>query len=169
MYFIPKEVACKIEKPVYVLCFISAICMILQVYPFAWAGLCHIGTMLCGEKLCSVHGSWHIAWLIPANGLGNWFSAHHLTGFPSYTLIGLFLPMLYGSWRFTLYHWLMGPMLATALTHDYNEMPAVWCLLSIALLLIVIKTPLRQMLFVSRWPGWHWLGYKASRSTKAES
>ena len=76
------------------------------------------------------------------------------SGYISYELVGFFLPILIGSWRFTTYHVLMGPLLASALTSNVNEWPAVWCLLSIGLLLIVVKTPVRKLLYVRSWPLW---------------
>jgi hypothetical protein len=48
----------------------------------------------------------------------------------------------------------MGPSLAWMLTDNINEWPAIWCLLSIGLLLIVVKTPLRGYLHVKKW--WLW-------------
>lgn len=43
------------------------------------------------------------------------------------------------------------PML---LTNDPNEVAAIWCLLSIGILLLVVKTPIRQFMFVKSW--WLW-------------
>jgi len=71
MYFIPTEVRLKIQKYVYFVCFIATISMLLQLYPFEWAGSCAAGRPLCGEQLCSVSGNWHIAWEVPTNGIGN--------------------------------------------------------------------------------------------------
>lgn len=159
LYFLPRDVAAKIEKPAYALCFVSSIYMLLQLYPFEWADPCTTGRMLCAAKgqLCSVSGNWHIAWNVPVNEIGNWFYAHYLTGYPSYTFVGFLLPILYGSWRFTLYHFLMGPLLARLLTNNLNEVPAVWCLLSIGLLLLVVKSPLRKIMFLKNWFLWRWL------------
>lgn len=56
-----------------------------------------------------------------------------MTHFPNYLLVGFIVLVLYGSWRFTLYHILLGPILACVLTNNINEIPAVWCLLSIGL------------------------------------
>lgn len=158
MYFVPEKVRRKVEVPVYTLCFASTIFMIIQLYPFDWAGQCLEGVRpLCGSQLCSVSGNWHIAWEIPANGIGNYFAdlgfRPFKNGYISYVLVGFLVPLLYGSWRFTTYHYIMGPMLANFLTNDLNERPAVWCLLSIGFLLIVIKTPIRKYLFVKK----HWL------------
>jgi hypothetical protein len=119
-------------------CWLSALVMLLQLYPFDWAGRCTAGATLCGEQLCLRHGEWHIAWDIPWNGLLPSFGilpGYH-AAFPSYVLSVLVLPALYGAWRFALFHLLAGPVLAGLLTRDPNEMPAIWCLFSIALLAV---------------------------------
>jgi Family of unknown function (DUF5765) len=155
LYFVPKAVADKIQKPVYFLCFVSVIFMLIQLYPFDWAGHCEIGRQVCAANLCSVSGNWHIAWNVPSNAIGNWFHVNHvLSGYPTYAFVAFILPVLYGSWRFTVYHVLMGPALAMLLTNNPNEIAAVWCLLSIGLLLLVVKTPLRKFLSVPSWPLW---------------
>lgn len=43
MYFIPNSVREKIQWPVYAVCFVSAVIMLLQLYPFEWAGSCPLG------------------------------------------------------------------------------------------------------------------------------
>jgi hypothetical protein len=158
MYFINQDIRRKIQGWVYSLCFVATIAMLIQLYPFDWAGVCDPVRPLCGTRLCSVSGNWHIAWEIPTNGLGNYFARLGIValrnGFVPYLLAVFLMPLLYGSWRFTLYHYLMGPFLAGLLTTNHNERPAVWCLLSIGLLLIVVKTPIRQILFVRRWALW---------------
>ena len=157
MYFIPEHVRKNIQYPVYFLCFVSAIIMILQLYPFDWAGLCTPGRPLCAKTLCTVSGSWHLAWDIPVNGIGNdWINSPQGPypghgGYLSYVIVAFILPFLYGSWRFTTFHFLAGPFMAYLLTNNVNERPAVWCLLSIAFLLIVVKTPLRELMFVRKW------------------
>ena len=70
MYFIPDEIRRKISIPVYAFCFAVAIYMILASYPFSWSGSC-VGS-LCSERLCSVSGSWHIAWELPLNLIDYW-------------------------------------------------------------------------------------------------
>ena len=155
IYFLPKEVQHKVEIPVYTLCFASTIFMLVQLYPFDWAGGCMEGVRsLCGPQLCSVSGNWHIAWEVPTNDIGNFFARQDFrpfkSGFVSYVLVAFLLPLLYGSWRLTVYHYFMGPMLANLLTDNVNERPAVWCLLSIGFLLIVVKTPVRKYLFIKK-------------------
>jgi len=156
LHFINRNVAKKVAPFAYTICFISAIVMLIQVYPFEWAGMCsnHLRA-LCSDRLCSVSGSWHIAWDVPANGIGNWLDQYRLlNGYLSYAIAGGLLPILYGSWRMTSYHLLMGPALAKLTTDNLNEWPAVWCLLSIGLLLVVVKTPVRKWLYVRHWPLW---------------
>lgn len=156
LYFVPEKIRKKVEILVYTFCFASAILMIIQIYPFDWAGHCQKGLRpICGSQLCSVSGNWHIAWELPANGIGNYLDNLHnplLGAYLSYTLVAFGLPLLYGSWRFTAYHLVMGPIFANLLTNNINEQPAVWCLLSIGFLLIVIKTPIRRYLFVKNYP-----------------
>ena len=158
MYFIPTHVRKKIQWPVYGVCFISAVIMLLQLYPFEWAGSCPLGSVLCAERLCSVSGDWHIAWEVPVNGMLNFITANSwasfLTLYPSYLVAAFLLPLIYGSWRLTVYHFLVGPRLAMLLTSNPNEVAAIWCLLSIGILLLVVKTPIRQFMFVKSW--WLW-------------
>ena len=147
LYFIPRHIAKRIAPIVYAICFAGAILMLIKLYPFPWGGHCTPGIRpMCGERLCSVHGNWHIAWEVPVNDI--W------SGFSAYLLAGFIVPLLYGSWRFTFYHILAGPLLARATTSNLNEWPAVWCLLSIGFMLIVVKTPIRQVLHVKKWPLW---------------
>ncbi|MFH1157661.1 MAG: DUF5765 domain-containing protein [Pseudomonadota bacterium] len=148
MHFIPRRVRDKIAPCVYALCFGSAIIMLIQLFPFEWAGHCTPGDVLCGARLCSVSGNWHIAWEVPTTGLAGWWN------FPTYFIAAFIFPMIYGSWRLNIYHIVMGPGLAMLLTDNPNEQPAVWCLLSIAFLLIVIKTRVRQWMYVDKW--WLW-------------
>jgi hypothetical protein len=157
-HFIPEKVRQKVQYPVFGICFVCSIMMIMQLIPMEWAGHCDLGRSLCGDNLCTVSGTWHLAWNIPLNGLGNYFYRLDFWlmegGFPSYIFAGFILPLLYGSWKFTLYHALFGPLLAITTTENRNESPAVWCLLSIALLLSVILTPLRSKLLVHSWFLW---------------
>lgn len=155
LYFVPPQVRKKVEIVVYSLCFIGVFVMLVQLYPFDWAGRCATGRPLCGPVLCSVSGNWHIAWSIPTNDIGNFF--HRLgfqlfrSGFVAYTLTGFILPMLYGSWRFTIYHLLMGPLLANLLSDNPIERPAIWCLLSFGILILVVDTPLRKVFYVKNY------------------
>ncbi len=156
MHFIPSEIRRYIQGPVYVLCAASAIFMLIQLYPFNWADSCTTGKILCSQMLCSVPGQWHLAWDIPYNSLGEiGYNIPVLSaGFFTYTLTMFVLPIIYGSWRITLYHIFLGPVPARLLTDNLNEFAAIWCLVSIGFLLIVVKTPIRKILYINAWPLW---------------
>lgn len=149
MHFIPKDAAKRIIVPVYALCFVSLILMLLQIYPFHWAELTRAGSALCSDRLCSVSGNWHIAWEIPVNDFFNFKIFDFEIVWMPYMFVAFLLPLIYGSWRFTIYHLVLGPILARITTDNPNEFPAVWCLLSIGFLLIVVETPIRKLLYVS--------------------
>ena len=157
MYFVPERIKLKIRTAVYSICAINALAILVKMYPFDWAGNCVAGTEgFCGSLTCSVSGSWHIAWQMPLNGLmsepvawllGFKWGLHAFT----YILAAFCMPLLYGSWRFVGFHYLVGPMIADILTNDPNEFSAVWCLFSIALCVSVIKSPVRKYLHVTSW------------------
>lgn len=157
MYFIPAALARRVAVPSYAVCFAATIMMLIHLYPLPGVGMCTLGRPLCGQSLCSVFGNWHIAWELPLNA---WYDAWSMDFkffinnlYAPYAIAGFLLPLLYGSWRMTAYHALLGPLLAKTLTDNPNEWPAVWCLLSIGILLIVVKTPLRRWLYVKNWYG----------------
>ena len=164
LYFIPQGVRTRIQLYIYALCFISAIFMFIQVYPFDWVNDCHQHRSFCSTRLCAIDGDWHIAWNIPINGIGNIFielfeNGHYWliffrSGSVSYAIIVFLLPLLYGSWRFTIYHYIVGPFLSGVLTSNIDEQAAVWCLLSFAILIIVVKTRIRKKFFVKNWFLW---------------
>ena len=169
LYFMPKDAARKVAPITYAACFVGAIAMLVQLYPFNWAGHCQIGRPLCGEFLCTVHGEWHLAWLVPTNGIGNSMADNAWLGrgFLSYPLTAFLLPALIGSWRFTLFSYVAGPFVASLTTNNINEWPAVWCLFSIGLVLAIIKTPLRHHLHVGE-PWWVMVGkWRAARKLAA--
>lgn len=138
---------------VHLACGLSALVMLLQLYPFEWAGACTPGTALCGEGLCLKSGEWHIAWHVPYNGLVPAFSLlpGYAMTFPSYMLAVFVLPLFYGAWRFVVFHALAGPILASLLTSNPNEMPAVWCLFSIGLVAIGLSPWLRRRVGGAVW------------------
>ena len=158
MHFIPENLRRHIAPTVYTLCAAAAVIFMMRIYPFDWISYCFENkytmtfftsakfTMpFCGEQICSTSGDWHIAWAIPANGnvyMGN-----------AYGYAAFALPLLYGSWKMVAYHFFSGPLLAYMTTNNMNEWAAVWCLYSIGLLLLMIKTPIRQYLHVINWYG----------------
>ena len=131
----------RVQVAVFSLCAISSAIMLLQLYPFDWAGTCRPGDILCGVALCTRAGAWHLAWDVPYNALLAPVDAFLGTrlGFPTYILATFVLPLVYGAWRFALFHLLAGPMLAAQLTGEANEIPAIWCLFSIGIILICLS------------------------------
>lgn len=152
LHFTPQNIAQKAAPWAYGFCFFSAVIMLIQLYPMEWAGHCNANNALCGDILCSISGTWHIAWEIPTNGLGNAFSLFS-HGFPTYLAAVFILPLIYGSWKMVLYITLTGPLLAQSLTSNPDEWPAIWCLFSIAIIFIAINTRLRPYLRVKGWWG----------------
>jgi hypothetical protein len=136
----------RMQVAVYTLCALSAVVMLLQLYPFAWAGTCLPGSSLCADQLCTVSGDWHLAWDVPYNGLLAWISLPVIGnwGFPTYMLVVFVLPLFYGAWRLVLFHALAGPILAGLLTGNPNEVPAIWCLFSIGIVLIALSPAIRR-------------------------
>ncbi len=146
LQLVPESMRRHARMPVYTFCAISSAIMLLQLYPFAWAGTCELGANLCGSTLCTVSGNWYLAWNIPYNGL-----LIHVDqmiglkwGFPTYMVASFIVPLLYGAWRFTFFHAIFGPLLAARLTGNVNEVPAVWCLFSLGLVLIALNPVFRQ-------------------------
>ncbi len=156
MHFIPKNVQKRIAPTVYTLCFTAAVIFMMRIYPFDWITYCYDKTYqfmlattiefnmpFCGKQICSTSGDWHIAWAIPANG--------SLAMANAYMYAAFLLPLLYGSWKLVLYHVITGPLLSFLTTSNMNEWAAVWCLYSIGLLLLLIKTPVRHYLHIKSW------------------
>lgn len=148
LYFIPKGIRKQVEPWVYTICAVGIVMLLLSLYPFTWADRCPVGgDTLCGNRLCSISGSWHIAWEVPRSQLGVFLDTYW------YAFSVLILPFFYGAWKITLYHLFTGPFLAFISTGTLNEWAAVWCLYSIGLLLLVAKTRLRELLKVQSWYG----------------
>jgi hypothetical protein len=142
MELVPKPVRLKVRFAVYCVCALSAAVMLAQLYPFDWTGACRQGSTLCGPALCTVSGEWHIGWEVPFNGLMSpieqTLGIH--AAFPTYALAAFVAPICYGAWRFAIFHALVGPILASLLTDNPNEMPAIWCLFSIGIIVISLNS-----------------------------
>lgn len=146
MALVARPVSLRMKTLVFGLCGLSAVVMILQLYPFEWAGSCMPGSNLCGAQMCTVSGDWHQAWDVPYNGLmvpvEQWLGIRW--GFPTYMLVAFLLPLIYGAWRLVVFHALAGPVAAGLLTSNPNEVPAIWCLFSLAIILIALSPMIRR-------------------------
>jgi hypothetical protein len=152
---VPAPVRTRVSVWVLGLSALTVAVMLLQILPLADLGRCLPGAPLCGEALCTKSGNWHIAWAIPYNGLFVPIESFLGTnfGFPAYMLCVFALPLAYGAWRFVALHLLAGPVLARLITDNPNEMPAVWCLFSIAILCIGLSSFVRQAVSARNWYG----------------
>lgn len=155
MELVPSPVRMRVRPWVMAVCAGAAAVLLLQLVPSQTFGACAAGSALCGAEFCTVSGDWHIAWNIPYNGmfvpLERAFGVSF--GFPVYLLAAFVLPLVYGAWRFVVLHALFGPFLASALTSDPNEMPAIWCLFSIFILFAGLNLRVRDSVTTSRWWG----------------
>jgi hypothetical protein len=142
------------RRSVYGLASLACAAMLLKLVPLEALGSCSPGSPLCGLQTCLISGDWHIGWMLPLNGFMEGFSSTfgiHIW-FPAYFLAVFLLPLWYGSWRFVLFHLLVGPVLAYALTTNPNEQPAIWCLFSIGILLIALSPFIRVRLMGAHQP-----------------
>lgn len=153
---VPAGVRRRIRFGVYAVCALCTAFMLLQLVPFEWAGTCRIGECMCSRQLCSRSGDWHIAWDVPYNGLGTWIEDKLGVnwGMPAYMFAVFVLPAAYGSWRFPLLNLLVGPVFGNLVTTDNNEVPAIWCLFSIAIITTAFFPPLLDYFRVNSWPLW---------------
>lgn len=142
MAIAPSEVGSTIRRWVWILAGLATLVLLARLVPFGAVGPCQPGEVLCGPSWCLTSGEWHIGWEVPLNGLPAYLGIPFQ--FPSYMLAVFVLPLLYGAWRFVLFHALAGPLLAASLTNDPNEMPAVWCLFSIGILAISLSPFVRH-------------------------
>lgn len=158
LQLIPTGVRRRIQFWVYGLCALSSAFMVAQLLiPTDIAGHCRIGECMCAPTLCTRSGDWHLAWDVPYNGLGTWIEDRLggvNWGMPTYMLSVLLVPFLYGSWRFTLFQLLVGPIFGNLVTTDNNEVPAIWCLFSIGIVALTFFPPLLDWFTVRRWPLW---------------
>jgi hypothetical protein len=140
----PVAVSAALRRRVYAVAAACSAVMLIHALPLPALGSCSPGSVLCGAEICTRTGTWHLAWDVPLNA-----TAQPLQGlgieaqFPTYMLAAFVLPLFYGAWRFVLLTALAGPVLAAALTSDPGEMPAVWCLFSIGLLLVSLSPFIR--------------------------
>jgi hypothetical protein len=151
MEFIDKEVKQKIYKYVYVLCAFTTLFCLMRLLPM-WdtLGRCELGTPMCSHlHTCAYSGEWHIGWHVLLNGFNESWRWYIVTAF--------FVPILYGSWKWSAYHFVVGPLMASFTTSDVNERPAVWCLFSTCIIALLVNTRIRQYIYVKKWFTWKYL------------
>ncbi|MBK1635781.1 DUF5765 domain-containing protein [Rhodovulum adriaticum] len=148
MAIVGHTVPARTRRAVWAVCGAATAWMLAQLIPLEALGTCRPGSVLCGERLCTITGTWHIGWEVPLNALTGYIPS--LMGqtlqFPSYILAAFVMPLFYGAWRFVLFHAAVGPILANLLTDNPNEMPAIWCLFSVAIILVGMSPAIRRPL-----------------------
>ena len=161
MAFVDKAVKERIHKFVYFLCALTALACLTRLIPaYEILGRCELGKAMCSHsETCAYRGQWHIGWNIMLNGFNE--------GWRWYVFAAFFVPVLYGSWKWSLYHYLVGPLLASLTTSDVNERPAVWCLFSTCIIALLVNTRLRDYIYVKRWYLWRYLKPKEPPPTEA--
>lgn len=159
MEFIDPKVKAKIGKYVYGICALTALFCLMRLVPaYDALGRCEPGTPMCSlVETCAYTGQWHIGWHVLLNGFNERWRWYIFAGF--------LVPILYGSWKWCLYHYLVGPFLASLTTSDVNERPAVWCLLSTCIIALLVNTRVRNYVYVKRWYLWRYLGADAPLSS----
>ena len=149
MAIAPQPVTAPMRRAVYALAALASAALLLRLVPIPALGPCVAGTSMCADAFCTRAGAWHIAWEVPLNGglqalAGSWVE------FPAYFLAVFALPLAYGAWRFVVLHALLGPILAWTLTSDPDEMPAIWCLVSVGILGIALSPTVRHRVMGAR-------------------
>jgi hypothetical protein len=148
MAIAPSEISARTRSWVWALAGLASVMLLARLAPIEALGRCAPVDVLCGIDWCLRSGEWHIAWEVPLNG---GLAAFGIPGqFPAYVLSVFALPLLYGAWRFVVFHLAAGPVLATLLTGDPNEMPAIWCLFSIGIILISLSPFIRHRILGAR-------------------
>jgi hypothetical protein len=145
MALAPRALTPRLRRAMLALAALATASLLIRLVPLDALGRCIPGDVLCSDRFCVVSGKWHIGWEIPLNGLPGRLGLS--TPFPDYLLAVFALPALYGAWRFALFHALAGPILAGFLTDNPLEMPAIWCLFSIGIILVVLTPGVRRLLF----------------------
>jgi hypothetical protein len=145
MAIAPRPVPPRLRRAVYAFAALASAAMLLRLVPAEALGQCRTGDVLCGPRLCLVSGSWHIGWEVPLNDVPRLLGLPFQ--FPAYLMAVFVLPMVYGAWRFAMFHAVAGPILASMLTGNPNEMPAIWCLFSIGIILIALSPTVRFRVF----------------------
>lgn len=151
MAFIDRDIRDKIQKYVYAFCGLAAILCLIRLLPmYGLLGQCELGSPLCSHtETCAFRGEWHIGWNVLLNGFNE--------GFIWYIIAAFVVPVIYGSWKWVGYHYLVGPFLASLTTANVNERPAVWCLFSTMIIALLVNTRLRNYIYVKKWILWDYL------------
>jgi hypothetical protein len=131
MYWLPVHIKERVKRRVYIACTGLAGLSLLKLIPWYTESLCNYGQVMCGPMMCTVTGTWHLAWSVPYYNFPVPFDAF------LYYAIGTFLiPLFYGAWRSVITTIVTGPLIAYTVSSGNNqEWPAVWCMYSLLLII----------------------------------
>lgn len=163
MEFIDPAVKARVQKIVYAVCAVAAVFCVMRLLPlYETFGRCALGSPLCSHvQTCAYRGEWHIGWNVLLNGFNE--------GWIWYVAAAFVVPVIYGSWKWSAYHYVVGPFFAGLTTTDVNERPAVWCLFSTCIIALLVNTRLRNYIYVRRWFTWSFLKMDRARTPAAAS
>lgn len=137
-------VPARTRRVVFALSLAVSALLLLKLVPIVPASLCALGETLCGSAMCTVRGNWHLAWQVPLYNLPIPGDIFYYYGFAVFIL-----PLFYGAWIGVTLGLTTGPILTYLLTSgNPNEWPAVWCLFSVAYILLG-ATPYYQRIMTS--------------------
>lgn len=148
LYFIPKLVRQKIQKWVFGISFIASIALLVRLFPFSWAPVCNTASALCGTQMCTIQGNFHIGWTLPLNGIPIIGHAYFLAVF--------LMPLLYGAWRVVTLILIPSIGISFLTTTNIHEAPAIWCLISVILIIIALMPKMKKFLFHDKYYFWKW-------------
>lgn len=164
--FMPKSVRDKWFKPAMIASALTALFyVVIAFYEPLMKELCK-NAWFCADQTCSIHGDWHIGWMVRLS----WLQEYNflpkvlqniglmLPGGSLYFITAFILPIIYGSWRWSLFHFIVGPTVAYMTTQNRFEVAAVWCLFSIGFL-TAMKIPVV----------WDWLNTERLKEDGDES
>ena len=139
--FVDKKTREKWFKPAMISSSIVAIAFLFVAFYQPVMNVLTTDGWMCGDQTCSIHGNWHIGWMVKISYLKDKLKIFHW-----YTFTAFILPILYRSWRWSLFHVIVGPIAAMMTTNNRFEIAAIWCLFSIGFI-TAMKIP-----FI-----WNWL------------
>lgn len=130
------------KRIVFAISLVVTALLLFKLVPIVPAALCAAGETLCGPQLCSVSGNWHLAWQVPLYDAPIPGDIFYYYGFAIFIV-----PLFYGAWIGVALGLTTGPILTYLLTSgNPNEWPAVWCLFSVAYILLGLTPFYRQVM-----------------------
>jgi len=88
---------------------------------------------LCGQRTCTFRGNVHLAWQMPMQHADQ---DYFTVGFSLHFFMFYLPTFALGMWPLTLFLLFSGPFFGRVLTSHQDEIPAIWCFVSIAQMFI---------------------------------